>query len=536
MGGRSLISGVFDKYSSIYNDTERKETQIDFAVRNEYRAQRCEDYCPYAYKCEHASNMVYTLKEASRKIIILDKKPEYKDIEIMRSQLRSEIEASLARPRIKVMKAPTGAGKTYAYLEAVKNSDKQTIVAVPNRMLMDDIADAARSKGISCITTPIIYDLIKSLDHDKAKLLRHMYTVGTESNVNYYLREWDDIAAKNYLDQIGSIRKFKGKLIITTHARLLKMKSDYLSSRNVIIDEDILPSMIQVRSVRISDIDQILNRSTIETPMPCDVVYQLNRIKRIKGYESIEGLSRDFNTDETLSITERISYENNSAIFPALRARHFYHEDGNDEIFFGESTSLPECNCIIVSATVNEMLYRRVFGNRLYSFKDMGELRYHGKLYLHHDRSYSKSCIMENTDIIDELRQEYGSHSNIITFKDFSEYGELYLGAAQGSNMLAGQDLTVIGTFHRPEYVYKLWWMIIGAEATEDTLAVRRIERNGFNFPFMTFSDPVLREIQLYMIESESEQAVGRARLVSNDCTVNLFSNLPLKQSILLND
>ncbi len=79
MGGRSLISEVFDKYSSIYNDTERKETQIDFAVRNEYRAQRCEDYCPYAYKCEHASNMVYTLKEASRKIIILDKKPEYKD-------------------------------------------------------------------------------------------------------------------------------------------------------------------------------------------------------------------------------------------------------------------------------------------------------------------------------------------------------------------------------------------------------------------------------------------------------------------------
>ena len=72
--------------------------------------------------------------------------------------------------------------------------------------------------------------------------------------------------------------------------------------------------------------------------------------------------------------------------------------------------------------------------------------------------------------------------------------------------------------------------MMMGDLNTDDTLAVRRIERNGFNFSFMTFKDTLLREIQLYLIESEAEQAVGRASLVSHNCTVHLFSNLPLKE------
>ena len=122
------------------------------------------------------------------------------------------------------------------------------------------------------------------------------------------------------------------------------------------------------------------------------------------------------------------------------------------------------------------------------------------------------------------------ANENIITFKALSESGEIYLGASQGFNYLQGQDITVAGTFHKPEYVYKLFAMITGNSNTVDSLAVRRVSRNGYNFPFMTFSDELLRTIQLWMIESESEQAVGRARLVSNECTVNLYSNLPLRQ------
>ena len=38
------------------------------------------------------------------------------------------------------------------------------------------------------------------------------------------------------------------------------------------------------------------------------------------------------------------------------------------------------------------------------------------------------------------------------------------------------------------------------------------------------------------MIESELEQAVGRARLLRHACTVHLFSNFPLKQAKMIDE
>jgi hypothetical protein len=57
------------------------------------------------------------------------------------------------------------------------------------------------------------------------------------------------------------------------------------------------------------------------------------------------------------------------------------------------------------------------------------------------------------------------------------------------------------------------------------------LEHNGFRFYFKTFENDDLREIQLQMIESELIQAVGRARVLRNDCIIEVYSNLPLQQA-----
>lgn len=59
---------------------------------------------------------------------------------------------------------------------------------------------------------------------------------------------------------------------------------------------------------------------------------------------------------------------------------------------------------------------------------------------------------------------------------------------------------------------------------------------NGYRFWCMTFKDENLREINFWMIESELEQAVGRARLLRNQCKVILFSNFPLRQAKMICD
>jgi hypothetical protein len=61
--------------------------------------------------------------------------------------------------------------------------------------------------------------------------------------------------------------------------------------------------------------------------------------------------------------------------------------------------------------------------------------------------------------------------------------------------------------------------------------AYQKIECNGFKFKFNCYEDELLRNIQLSLIESDLIQAVGRARSLRTNATVQLYSNFPLRIS-----
>ena len=65
---------------------------------------------------------------------------------------------------------------------------------------------------------------------------------------------------------------------------------------------------------------------------------------------------------------------------------------------------------------------------------------------------------------------------------------------------------------------------------------LQTVTHNGYRFRFTTYKNENLRAIQFWMIESELEQAVGRARLLRNPCEVHLFSNFPLNQAEMVED
>ena len=93
----------------------------------------------------------------------------------------------------------------------------------------------------------------------------------------------------------------------------------------------------------------------------------------------------------------------------------------------------------------------------------------------------------------------------------------------------------MIGTPHQPEWVYKLFARYLDLDFDEDERQKTcTVDHNGYRFQFMTFEAEVLRAIQLYIIESDMEQAVGRARLLREDCIVNLFSNFSLWQAVMM--
>ena len=154
-----------------------------------------------------------------------------------------------------------------------------------------------------------------------------------------------------------------------------------------------------------------------------------------------------------------------------------------------------------------------------------------GHLRQYYKRSMSRADIDKDPGIIPEI-QRLTKTELIITFKKYN-YGDLYYGCTAGCDYLKGKNINVIGTPHQPEYIYKEFAHHLGLNCSIDARITpnTKVQRNGYAFRFTTYDDEILRTIQFYMIESELEQAVGRARLLRCDCTVYLFSNYPLCQA-----
>lgn len=80
---------------------------------------------------------------------------------------------------------------------------------------------------------------------------------------------------------------------------------------------------------------------------------------------------------------------------------------------------------------------------------------------------------------------------------------------------------------------------MIGAYLNYDTskkMFRQRVENSSYSFILMTFKDIEMRNLQMFFLESELEQAVGRARLLRYGCNVWVFSNFPLKQAQIIQD
>lgn len=112
---------------------------------------------------------------------------------------------------------------------------------------------------------------------------------------------------------------------------------------------------------------------------------------------------------------------------------------------------------------------------------------------------------------------------------------DLHFGNCAGCDTLKNTNIDVIGTPHQPEWIYKLFAYSLGFDVDIEIKPNTVVTHNGYRFYFTTYEDEFLRNIQFYMIESELEQAVGRARLLRYGSTVNLFSNFPLRQANIKN-
>ena len=167
---------------------------------------------------------------------------------------------------------------------------------------------------------------------------------------------------------------------------------------------------------------------------------------------------------------------------------------------------------IILSATANQELYQIFYPDRHFDYYECRKVKYKGKIIQNTDCSYSGYVLEKNPERISSLFKSTVDNV-VITFKSIEkEFNTKYhFGNVEGLNLLSGRNLAVIGLPNKPDFVYLLYGMRAGLEFNKPpNMYVHRVENGSYTFSLNTFKDETLQKIQMWMLSSQLEQAVGR--------------------------
>ncbi len=517
------------------------KTTLDFIIEKEYKPQGC-NRCPYCDECLHAKNMILTIKPGKSTLLPIERK-EYVTIEEAEYDLKENFITALESDKngIHIIKAQTGLGKTTLYLNCMRYSERPFLIVVPTHKLKNEVCQKALGLGIKNITcTPEMPIFSDELQGE----IERWYSVGAGQiaieklrNILQTMKENDKdfMFLKRYIEQYDIAKNFEGH-VITTHDRFILMRKNnpFLQGRTVIVDEDIMRTILSVQSVSTDDILNAIKGGIFKD----EVEKKLKTIIKSEGYQSYRydsSLKVDIN-DELLKGLENV----NGNILDLVYSSYIFRD--KKTVTYLTKRLLPCDKVIVLSATANVEIYRMLTKYDIHYY-NCKQAEYTGRVELYPDKTYSRYTFKndeqkenkEEKDLIQYIK-EIVADDPVITFKDWEKAFDTnyHYGAVEGLNCLEGKNIAVVGLPNINPCVYKLYGMAAGVKDFTETMKDIRIDYNGYNFSMKTFENPEMRLIQLWLLESQIEQAVGRARLLRNDCTVKVFARFPVDQAVIV--
>ena len=519
----------------------------------------CDRFCPYEHQCHHVGNILSAKLKYHEVKQQANHNEEVCSADAVATELKSKFREVLSIPsatlhqNIFTINAPTGIGKSTMVLDYMRDHpEEKYIMAFPTVDLKNQNYDNAIAQGINVIKTPSLIEYKDKLPAHVWNNIQNLYQTGQYHAVTEYIR---DIISRNEENpdsmdilkkHLDDVRKFYRSdcNVFTTHSMLSAM--DYWMLKKfgaVIIDEDPLLNHMIANQVQISVSE--LAKALTEVSADSELGKKICAAIKAAATDSWIMLP---------SIPYDQSYGNISAAIDipsfCMASKFYFHresdnkyENGVEEnsfIFFKPFHLNPRIKHIVLSATVDPKIYNYFFGANRVDYYKCQKAKYIGKLNQYTYYTASHAFIKSNPAIVRKMIK-LGGTDNIISFKgeDFA-MDDCYFGKTTGIDTYKGQPLAVLGTYHRPEWLYKLFVFTMGYSSfdlcKDAKLRNQDISYNGCRTKFMTYdkSVSILRDVQLWMIGSEQEQAVGRARLSRCDCTVTVFSNLPLSQANII--
>ena len=219
-------------------------------------------------------------------------------------------------------------------------------------------------------------------------------------------------------------------------------------------------------------------------------------------------------------------------LFDLIQSK-YYMKDEEGNIYYTLLNKLQEDKKIIIlSASVPIDYYQMLYGDRVKAV-DISNVEQVGKIIQFTNRSCSREGLKKR--YLDDLVKEVGE-LDVITFAEFKQYFQnpvelMHFGKCEGFDGLNGRDIAVVGTPHKPPFVYIFYALLANLDfnTTDSITSNREVIWKGKKFKFASYENEELQRIQFSLIESELVQAVGRNRTLRTPVTTKLYSNFPLQ-------
>lgn len=559
--GINTLKDIISRYPQFYDESKQNKWNyyLPYIKDQQYGPMECNMFCPHKDTCKHRVSILSTAK---LKRGTMERIPNYEETyypieDVQRDLARKLEQAASAEDKMwHIIKAQTAAGKTEAYLNLMKSSDKRFLIVVPTNKLKWDVKSRAEKLGIDLMVSPSLDEIKDEMPDYIWNYIKFLRDTGQHSKVYSFIEkmvlEENVVCLKKYLKKLREFENYVGNTI-TTHRKFLSMNKNIIKKYDVvIIDEDIILSSIVpdqceipisvLKKIlkRIEKVEMYSGRKDTYAQLSKKIRQLFRKIKKDSLFKlfGFEWEDEEWNNDEKENGDDILGL----ADIPSFcLAEHFMYRQASkeknlseDSIVFLKPYKFKNIKHIMVSATVDKDICEYCFGKQNVKFYECKQAHYVGTLNQYYDKTMSRQCIDEDTSILKKI-SDWSGFDHMITFKKYA-VDDMYFGNAIGCDYLKGQDIDVVGTPYQVDFLYKLFPFSLGLDIDGDaTMKSCEVSHNGYTFYFTTFGaeHDILRRFHLWMIESELEQAVGRARLLRCNCTVNLFSNFPLRQAVM---
>ena len=413
--------------------------------------------CPYKSICQTKSLYSKLLGQ----VISLKTEKTYVSIREAENEFKQYLDEAVDEKKkmICLIKAQTSLGKTQAYCNLVANkTDRVYMIAVPTLKLQEEVARKLQNKGVNCIKTVSCIEIAKEMNLSICKELDLLYKCGYDDKVKGTLKKYKS-EHEDELSDVQNLRLEKclnqldtldgSCCVVTTHNMILNLPVHILEKYEIIIDEDLLMSIFRDGgSVCENKLREAFRLSIFK-----DDAQERLRLLLSSPQDEVIKLGQDINC-----MLPREYMEEYGEIIKLLKSRIFYYDSKKKEIQYFNPREIPNVKMTVLSATLNEKLWKDFCRNRIIKMKEVREAKYVGKLFQYTYYSMSRKCIQENgyENIKSRIMEITGKKIiSINTFKSLNEEIEIHFGKTEGFDGYKGEDLVVLGTPHYIESLYR---------------------------------------------------------------------------------